>query len=299
MLGNAYVDLFAFSQARHQFRIAQDHARAAESPYWSRSAAAWLASASIAQGDLAEAENILSEALAPDLTMATLAPRLLWRAAAELALARAEPGKALSILDGLVATAPRSANARPVARLEKLRGDALALLGEREAAEIALRRASETAAELGTRPILWRSQLALGRLLQAQHRDEEARRAFVAARGLADELANEIPEPALRDGFLAMAAGLCPPGIDRPTQRTAETIPGGLTPRERDVARLLTEGRSNREIAAALFITEWTAATHVRNILAKLGLTSRTRIATWAVEHGLTAQQAPADRAST
>jgi non-specific serine/threonine protein kinase len=65
------------------------------------------------------------------------------------------------------------------------------------------------------------------------------------------------------------------------------------------VARLLTEGRSNREIAAALFITEWTAATHVRNILAKLGLTSRARIAAWAVEHGLAMQPASTDRAST
>lgn len=60
-----------------------------------------------------------------------------------------------------------------------------------------------------------------------------------------------------------------------------------LTDREKDVMRLLGQGMSNKEIGAALFITERTARTYVSNILGKLGLASRTQAALWAVEHKL------------
>jgi non-specific serine/threonine protein kinase len=61
----------------------------------------------------------------------------------------------------------------------------------------------------------------------------------------------------------------------------------GLTPRERDVLRLLVEGRSDAEIADALFIAPRTARAHVASILAKLGVPTRTAAATHAVRHGL------------
>jgi non-specific serine/threonine protein kinase len=61
----------------------------------------------------------------------------------------------------------------------------------------------------------------------------------------------------------------------------------GLTPRETEVLRLLAEGRSNRAIADALFLSERTVEHHVQHILAKLGLESRTAAATYAVRHGL------------
>ena len=60
-----------------------------------------------------------------------------------------------------------------------------------------------------------------------------------------------------------------------------------LTPRERDVLALVAQGMPNRAIGDALGITERTARTHVSNILAKLGLTSRTQAALYAVEQGL------------
>jgi DNA-binding NarL/FixJ family response regulator len=53
---------------------------------------------------------------------------------------------------------------------------------------------------------------------------------------------------------------------------------------------LIARGLSNREIAAALTITEKTAANHVDHILTKLDLHSRTQIAVWAVQHDLAAQ---------
>jgi DNA-binding CsgD family transcriptional regulator len=72
-----------------------------------------------------------------------------------------------------------------------------------------------------------------------------------------------------------------------PTQPAAAGAAFGLTPREMEVLRLLVEGRSNQEIAAALFVSHRTARTHVANILAKLGLGSRTAAATYAMRHGL------------
>jgi non-specific serine/threonine protein kinase len=62
---------------------------------------------------------------------------------------------------------------------------------------------------------------------------------------------------------------------------------GRLTIRELDVLRLLVAGKSNPEIAVALFISPRTASTHVSNIFAKLDVTSRTEAATWAVRQGL------------
>jgi non-specific serine/threonine protein kinase len=67
----------------------------------------------------------------------------------------------------------------------------------------------------------------------------------------------------------------------------SEEHPGPLTPREREVAVLVAQGASNREVAARLFISERTAQTHVQHILDKLGFTSRTQIAAWTVQHGL------------
>jgi len=61
-----------------------------------------------------------------------------------------------------------------------------------------------------------------------------------------------------------------------------------LTPRERDVLAELTKGKSNREIASSLFVTEKTVKTHISNIFAKLAVQDRTQAALYAVKHNLT-----------
>jgi non-specific serine/threonine protein kinase len=82
----------------------------------------------------------------------------------------------------------------------------------------------------------------------------------------------------------AIAYGLTSvaPGTSKPPS------PGGqstlLTPRERDVVLLLARGLTNRQIADSLVITERTVAAHVEHLLGKLGFTSRTQVALWAVE---------------
>ncbi|WP_435242772.1 response regulator [Streptomyces cucumeris] len=62
---------------------------------------------------------------------------------------------------------------------------------------------------------------------------------------------------------------------------------GTLTEREREVLALIADGRSNREIARALVLSEKTVKTHVSNILMKLDLADRTQAALWAVRHGI------------
>jgi two-component system NarL family response regulator len=76
-----------------------------------------------------------------------------------------------------------------------------------------------------------------------------------------------------------------PPDI---AAKLAERMTGPeLTNRELDVLRLLMAGKSNKQIAAALFISEGTVKTHVNNILGKLGASDRTQAVTTALKRGL------------
>jgi putative flavoprotein involved in K+ transport len=91
------------------------------------------------------------------------------------------------------------------------------------------------------------------------------------------------------------------PGVGRDAAHVAKHIAGlaagsrrgapndgrGLTPRELEVMRLVASGKSNREIAAALAISENTVARHVQNILTKLRVPSRTAATAFAFEHDL------------
>ena len=72
----------------------------------------------------------------------------------------------------------------------------------------------------------------------------------------------------------------------------------GLSPREREVLNILAEGRTDRDIAARLFISERTVHVHVRRILAKLGVSSRTEAAGVAIRQGLVPERASDSAAS-
>ncbi|GAA2620114.1 LuxR C-terminal-related transcriptional regulator [Actinomadura fulvescens] len=85
----------------------------------------------------------------------------------------------------------------------------------------------------------------------------------------------------------AFAAGRVMPGEEAVRYALGETGPGPaerpaiLTRREHEIAELVAAGLSNREIATKLVISQRTAATHVQNILAKLGFHNRAQIAAW------------------
>ena len=74
----------------------------------------------------------------------------------------------------------------------------------------------------------------------------------------------------------------------RVAERLAERLAGpALTERETGVLRLIVAGNSNKEIAAALFISEATVKTHINNLLGKLGVSDRTQAATMALQRGI------------
>ena len=68
-------------------------------------------------------------------------------------------------------------------------------------------------------------------------------------------------------------------------RRSKRELPDGLSPREYEVLTLVADGRSNREIGAALFISDRTVARHLTNIYNKIGVTSRTQAARYAIDH--------------
>ena len=113
---------------------------------------------------------------------------------------------------------------------------------------------------------------------RAQLGPDHAAAAWAAGRALALDaaLAEALNEPEA-------------PTADDPTGLPGEavTVAHPLTQREVDVAHLIAQGRTNRQIAEALVISEGTAAVHVKHILNKLDLESRTQVAAWAIRNGL------------
>jgi DNA-binding NarL/FixJ family response regulator len=125
--------------------------------------------------------------------------------------------------------------------------------------------------------------------------------------GASGFLLKDSPRHDLIAAVRAAAAGdaLLAPSVTRRlieafARRPPETSPSpsqlaSLTARERDVLLLLARGRSNSEIAEALFVSEATVKTHVGNLLAKLGLRDRVQAVILAYETGIVVPGAPPD----
>jgi DNA-binding CsgD family transcriptional regulator/GGDEF domain-containing protein len=290
-LGMLSLDLMMPDMAVEQLERALECARQSNAPFSIRLQAAALALASLQSGDLERAEALLHESFgdeSADEAPATLAQRLGWCARAELALARHQGVRALAIVDRLMMTASITADAdQPVVpRLLLLRGRALSALRS-DKAEAALLVARAVAETCGARPLIWQIDVLLGRLLHAHLRRRDATVAYASARQSVTELAATIPDAGLAAVFLRQAMARMPRTTPPSPRRAAQQAVDGLTEREREVAILIAQGKSNREIAAALILTERTTKAHVGNILGKLGFSSRTQIVAWAIEKGL------------
>jgi predicted ATPase/DNA-binding SARP family transcriptional activator/DNA-binding CsgD family transcriptional regulator len=94
-----------------------------------------------------------------------------------------------------------------------------------------------------------------------------------------------MPEQAIEYSLSAEDPVLPPPVVRRPGRRPATLAP--LTPREEQVAILVSRGLTNRQIASELFISEHTVATHITKILKRLALSSRSRLSAWVAERVL------------
>lgn len=104
-------------------------------------------------------------------------------------------------------------------------------------------------------------------------------------------LLKDTDAPKLRQAIKAAAAGevqLSPAAAAMLMHKVkAPRSPETLTERETEVLRQLARGKSNKEIANTLFISETTVKTHVKNIMQKLGVPSRTHAALYAARIGL------------
>jgi ATP/maltotriose-dependent transcriptional regulator MalT len=205
----------------------------------------------------------------------------------EVSLARGDPALALGVADLLITWAEQSRGDGVVPRLLKLRGEALAALGQTAEAEAVLEEARDAARVQGSRPLLWRLHVALGVLFQAQARRNDAEQAYAAARSLIEVVAATIPDKALREAFRSRALASVPAPRPPSPRRIDKDRYGGLTAREREVVTHIARGFSNRDIAAALVISERTVEVHSSHIRDKLGCASRAQVAAWAVAQGL------------
>ena len=306
---------------RGDLETAADHIRAGrtEALAWRRSRGELIGLA-LAEAELAAAEGrvpALRAAIDTALTgtagaaagaadPATL--RMVWHElraeanAAELARARGD------------ADAVAAVDARAAGLEVALRGVAVALARDPAAAatlalirgERSRIRGSDDPAAWGAAAAAWRALARPAPVAYARYREAAA---ILAARGSRDEARRALAESAA----IAEALGAAPLARDirvlatharldlteaaeggrrAPAAETASPAddPGralGLTPREVEVIRLLAEGRSNQEIADAIFVSRKTASVHVSNILAKLDVRNRVEAAALAHRLGL------------
>jgi DNA-binding CsgD family transcriptional regulator len=291
MLGALYLDLLDLQLARRHLEQALALAYEVGSWVWIRESSAFLASVWIRQGGLAQAGVLLTAAPDSNTPAQTLAQRWIWYVRAQLALAHGKADRALAISEQLFASAAYVSDGQSIPHLSQLRGEALTRLNQRAEAETALQAAYTGAMTRGLRPLLWRIAIDLGKLYQAQRREEEAEQAFATARALIEDLAAPIPDPVLRAHFLQQATAQLPHQKPLSPRRAAKRAFGGLTEREREVAALIAQGKASREIAEILVVNDRTIEKHIENILSKLGFTSRVQIAMWASEKGLVGKE--------
>jgi DNA-binding CsgD family transcriptional regulator len=149
-------------------------------------------------------------------------------------------------------------------------------LGDWEVAEGLFDSALELNRRMGAATWVAHTAYEYGRMLLARGRAEDASRAASLLTEAAT-LAERIGMPTL----LARVSALDSPSVP------SSVLPDGLSPREVEILRLVVRGLSNRQIGTALFISEHTAANHMRSILRKTSCANRTEAATYAHRHGL------------
>jgi DNA-binding NarL/FixJ family response regulator len=151
-------------------------------------------------------------------------------------------------------------------------GKAASYLGEHDSGIVDLDRAVQTCIGNGAAGFAVEAQIELATALAGRSAPGDVKR----ARDLAvasSRRAELLGMPPLATSARNLSAKLSTPGTD------------GLTNREREVARLVADGLTNRAIATRLVLSERTAANHVQHILDKLGLANRSQVASWVSTH--------------
>ena len=217
-------------------------------------------------GDIHAAARSLGEADAQAVALGWGEPGIRWWTAdhVEVLLELGRLDDAVLALDRWDRDAARLGRGWVLAQVTRCRGLVAAACGDAETAARLLERSVAEHEAVGDRFGRGRALLALGTTRRRTRSKRPAREAL--------EAAVEQLEAIGADNWAATArAELGSVG--------GRTRPEGLTPADRRVATLVAEGRTNREVATALFLGERTVASHLTHIYAKLGVRSRTELA--------------------
>jgi DNA-binding CsgD family transcriptional regulator len=219
----------------------------------------------LAQGDVGAAKAAIGRVL--DETNEPFQRAMLLPAYAEIALAAGEGDEARSASDELNGIAERSGRPMLEAIAARVRGTVELGEGDARQAATSLRRARKLWQELDAPYEVARVRMLMG----------------LACRELGDADGAALELEAARGAFEQLGAA---PDLARLGSLAGEA-PHGLSARELEVLRHVAAGKSNREIATELVVSEHTVARHVQNIFAKVGVSSRTAAASFAYEHRL------------
>lgn len=236
---------------------------------WGKNPQPGLALLRLARGDVEAAVAALDQAL--DQVRDPGRRALLLPAWVEVMLAAEQPSAAEDAAAELRAIAGESGAPFLQAAADQAQGAVLLARGEADEALPLLRRARDGWEEVDAPYQAARARVLIGRACREVGDRDTARIELEGARRVFRELGARSD--------LARVEGLLRPEAPRPV--------GGLTRREVEVLRLVAAGKTNRQVAAELYISERTVARHVSNIFRKLGLSSRSAATAWAWEQEL------------
>jgi DNA-binding CsgD family transcriptional regulator len=221
----------------------------------------------LAQGDLDAASTIAGEALEVAgwnrLARAKMLPAL-----AQISIATGDLGAAAAAVEELETTAAEFDSRGLEAAGLSARGR-LQIATESTAAGATLRSAVARWTELGVPYEMATARMLLGEAHRRTGDEGAAAADFAAARQLFDDLGVHVD------------------GRGSELRRMTAERPDGLTEREVEVLRLVAAGKTNKQVAATLHLSDKTIARHLSNIFTKIGVSTRTAATAFAFEHGL------------
>lgn len=211
---------------------------------------------------------------------------------AEASLAQGKPERAIDWAEQACDLATSKGNQKNQTRAELLTGRAWLALDKPREALAAIERASQRASAIEHCRLRWETRFWLGNALATLGQSEAAAAAYREALAQVEAIAGRLENTHLRDSFLASplvqqvrdAAAAPTHASERPA---AIPAPAGLTRREIEVLRLVTQGATNAAIAQTLSISVRTVDVHLTNIFSKTGCDNRAAAVAFALRHGI------------